>query len=209
MKRRSLVTQNDTLWFISYSDLITAILAVLVLIMSFSKIDIEKVDHANRLLNNDDLITLSQLKKEYENLILLNNLSALVKVKLDDKGLTIDTASTVQFASNSDVLDSKGVALLDPVMRKLIIDSIKREITIVGHTDDTGSNNRNWQLSSRRAYSVLNYLMEHGLHSEHAKIIAYGPNKPLISVHGISNIKLKSKTRALNRRVSIIIGRSF
>jgi outer membrane protein OmpA-like peptidoglycan-associated protein len=209
MRRRASIRQDETLWFVSYSDLITAILAVLVLMMSFSKIDIEKVDHANRLMKDDKLVTLVSLKTEYEQIILEKNLADMVSVALDKEGLTINAASTVQFKSNSATLDAKGIELLKPVMEKLVEDSQKREITIIGHTDDTGSRERNWDLSSQRAYSILEYLMKVGLVSEHAKLVAYGPNKPLHSINTLTNSDQIDAARAENRRVSIIIGKSF
>lgn len=208
MKKRRVIGQNETLWFVSYSDLITAILAVLVLMMSFSKIDIEKVDHANRLMKDDKLVTLSALKVEYEKLIISQNLQKLVSINLNEDGLSINTSSTVQFAINSAKLDKDGIKLLEPIMNKLIEDGKFREISIVGHTDDVGSNIRNWKLSSQRAYSVLLYLINKGLDSKYTKIVAHSSNKPLDNPNKYNTPNERKIARSKNRRVTIVIGSS-
>ena len=207
MSRVRKQSQDEMLWFISYSDLITAILAVLVMVMSFSKIDIEKFDHANRLMKDDNLVTLPTLEKEYKEILKINSLEELVSILRDDKGLIINMSSTVQFKVGSAELDKKGIALLKPLTDKIIQDSRYRQIKIIGHTDDSGKIESNWELSSKRAYSVLMHLMEHGLEQSHAEIVAYAFNHPLINTENLSEDALKA-ARSKNRRVTIIIGKS-
>jgi len=205
LKRRKVSAGDENLWLISYSDLITSILAVLVLIMSFSKIDIEKIDHANRLMKDDSLITLSELKKEYKEILKKNNLKKIVNIFLDEEGLHINMSATVQFDTNSAKLDKKGIDILQPVFQKIIKDSKQREIVIAGHTDDTGTPQRNWELSSERADAVMLYLMKKGLNYQHSKIVAYGSNQP----YKIDQNITKLEQQKLDRRVSILIGRSY
>ena len=206
-KRKIRSDGSEMLWFISFSDLITAILAVLVMAMSFSKLDIEKFDHANRLMKDDALVTLPILEKEYDKLIKEHKLEDLVKILRDNRGLVINTSSTVQFKSGSSVLDEKGIKTLEPLLNKIVNDSQGRVIKIIGHTDDSGSLENNWELSSKRAYSVLIYLIHKGLKQEHTEVIAHAFNNPLVKVKGLSGEAL-SKARNQNRRVTIIIGRS-
>ena len=209
MKRnKKVISTDENLWLISYSDLITSILAVLVLIMSFSKIDIEKIDHANRLMKDDSLVTLATLQNQYKKIIEKKNLQKFVNIFLDDEGLMINMSSTVQFDVNSAKIDIKKIQLLKPILNKIIQDSQKREIIIVGHTDDTGTAVRNWELSSQRANAVLLYMMKMGLKSQHVHIVAYASNKPFTKVNGKTK-KEKEQERAKNRRVTILIGRSY
>ena len=206
-KSKKFQVNDQNLWLISYSDLITSILAVLVLVMSFSKIDIEKVDHANRLMKDESMVTLATLQKEYAKIIQKHNLAQFVSIFLDEEGLQINMSSTVQFDVNSAELDPKGIALLDAVFEKIIQDSAYREIIITGHTDSTGALKRNWELSSQRANAVLLYLIEKGLHHEHAHIVAYAANKP--SKVAKDEVLEHEERLAKNRRVSILIGRSY
>jgi len=206
--RRSRSGAGETLWFVSYSDLITAILAVLVLVMSFSKIDIEKIDHANRLMKDDNLVTLSELKQQYEEIIEKSELTSLVNVVLNDEGLEVNMLSSVQFESGSSTLDEEGIKILNPLMKKIVDTSRRREIIIIGHTDATGSAKRNWELSSERANSVMLYLMKKGLKDNHAHLIAYASNKPVEKVDENATTLVKNEVRSKNRRVTILIGRS-
>lgn len=208
MKIRRNRSSDETLWFISYSDLITAILAVLILLMSFSKVDIEKVDHANRLMKDEKMVTLSMLKSQYEQLIQERSLDKKVNLVLDDEGLLVNMSSSVQFKSDSAVLNRSGIEELQPIMDKIVEDSKLRQISIIGHTDDTGTVQRNWELSSQRAFSVLMYLVDHGLSHQHAHIIAHASNHPLIPLENLSKEQLDN-ARAMNRRVTIVIGRSY
>lgn len=207
-KSRKSEVNDQNLWLISYSDLITSILAVLVLVMSFSKIDIEKVDHANRLMRDESMVTLASLQKEYAEIIEKHQLAEFVSIFLDEEGLQINMSSTVQFDINSAELDPKGIALLDAVFKKIIEDSTYREIIITGHTDTTGALKRNWELSSQRANAVLLYLIEKGLHHEHAHIVAYAANKPA-TISTDEQIISDEQRFAKDRRVSILIGRSY
>jgi len=196
------------IWFISYSDLITAILAVLVMVMSFSKIDIEKFDHANRLMKDDKLVTLSVLEKEYKQLLKRYKLDKLVSIIRNDEGLIIDMPSTVQFKVGSAELNHNGMKLLQPLIEKLTKDAEYRQIKIIGHTDDSGDVKKNWELSSKRAYSVLVYLVDHGLDQSHAEVVAYAFNRPLVMTNGLKG-KALQEARAKNRRVTIVIGKSI
>ena len=49
-KRRFSSNKNQDLWITSYADLISAIFAVMVLFVSFSKIDLEKFDMVQKLM---------------------------------------------------------------------------------------------------------------------------------------------------------------
>jgi chemotaxis protein MotB len=202
MKRKIEISQDEGLWLISYSDLISSILAVLVLVTSFSKIDIDKVDHANRLLKDKSLMTLDEIKKNINQIIKENNLTKYVHTTLNPDGLYIEMSSTLQFKTNSAKLDEEGVKRLEPVLKKIIKLSKKREIIISGHTDDTGDPKHNWELSAKRANSVMFYLMDKGLDYKHTHIVAFASNRPYKTD---KNLSLETK-RALNRRVSIIIG---
>jgi flagellar motor protein MotB len=208
MKKKSKrsISSDENLWLISYSDLITSILAVLVLVMSFSKIDIEKIDHANRLMKDDSMVTLATLTQQYEQLIEKKNLQKYVNVLLDEDGLRVNMASTVQFGVNSAVINQEKIQILKDIFDKIVKDSKQREIIIIGHTDNTGAPQRNWELSSQRANAVMLYLMKKGLDYKHAHIVAYASNKPW-EPKKEQSVSLKEK-RAYDRRVTILIGRS-
>lgn len=76
-------------------------------------------------------------------------------------------------------------------------------ITIAGHTDDRGSTQLNWELSTSRAQAVVNYLFEVNpkLESEYGDYFSaagYGENRPLAPNDTVEN-------RTINRRIEVAI----
>lgn len=71
-------------------------------------------------------------------------------------------------------------------------------IDVMGHTDSTGSDSYNLDLSRRRAESVANYLISRGVSLARTETIGYGEQYPLAD-------NTTESGRALNRRVEIKI----
>ena len=71
-------------------------------------------------------------------------------------------------------------------------------MTIIGHTDNTGSAEHNNQLSKRRADSVAQVLINSGVSSRRITTIGRGEDQPVAS-------NLSPEGRAQNRRVEVII----
>lgn len=69
-------------------------------------------------------------------------------------------------------------------------------ITLEGHTDITGSDDKNIILSKSRANAVKNYLSDHGVEHSRIKILGYGSGRPVAEN---STVEGRSK----NRRVEI------
>ena len=74
----------------------------------------------------------------------------------------------------------------------------KTQLTIVGHTDSTGSAQHNQQLSERRAQAVHGYFSQKGVISQRLESYGRGKNEPRAS-------NATAEGRALNRRVEIFI----
>lgn len=53
-------------------------------------------------------------------------------------------------------------------------------IELSAHTDRVGNAESNKQLSEKRAQSVVNYLIQHGIDQERLKAVGYGKDKPVI-----------------------------
>jgi outer membrane protein OmpA-like peptidoglycan-associated protein len=52
-------------------------------------------------------------------------------------------------------------------------------VEVQGHTDDTGGTERNMDLSEKRARSVVDYLVEHGIAKDRLQWTGYGENRPV------------------------------
>ena len=71
-------------------------------------------------------------------------------------------------------------------------------VTVVGHTDNTGTAQYNQGLSERRAQSVTSILVQNGVSPARLRAFGAGENQPLAS-------NLTPEGRAQNRRVDITI----
>lgn len=104
-----------------------------------------------------------------------------------------------------DVLFSTDSATLRPDLTRdirAVAGSLLRypnsQIEVIGHTDDTGSNAYNQDLSQRRAVSVANILRDQGVPNGRLTAYGRGEDAPIAS-------NATATGRAQNRRVEIII----
>lgn len=71
-------------------------------------------------------------------------------------------------------------------------------ILLAGHTDSTGREDYNMQLSRSRAQSVADYLVSRGVDSGRFTVEGFGPSEPVASNDTLAG-------RAKNRRVEVAI----
>lgn len=69
---------------------------------------------------------------------------------------------------------------------------------IIGHTDSTGNDEYNMDLSKRRAQSVADYLVSTGIDPDKLRVVGRGENDPIASNNS-------EEGRAQNRRVDIVV----
>ncbi|OCL81781.1 MULTISPECIES: OmpA/MotB family protein [Arcobacteraceae] len=212
-KRRFSSNKNQDLWITSYADLISAIFAVMILFVSFSKIDIEKYDMVQRLMIEkkkqefDEFKTLAQIEKTINEITEEHKLEKYINIKMDNKGLIISFDSAAQFKSASYTLIKDKILLMRPILSEIVLQSQYRYIDIEGHTDNVpGTKVSNWELSALRALAIQKYLQKLGLNNKNVRLIANAENKPLENYKSTINSSIDKKARELNRRVSIIIG---
>jgi OOP family OmpA-OmpF porin len=113
------------------------------------------------------------------------------KVQADLKQQLAD--KTIEFDLNSDKITPAGAAILDQVVP--ILDAKPdANIEITGHTDITGSEKLNQDLSQRRAASVKRYLIGKGISASRLNPVGYGSSHP-VADNGTE------EGRARNRRI--------
>ena len=99
----------------------------------------------------------------------------------------------VTFEFNSYNLDRENLSELDSLSQYLIQNN-ELKLEIYGHTDDTGSEKHNLELSKKRAKSVCDYLVEQGVLSTRISYFGFGCEMPKVP-----NTTEANKT--INRRV--------
>jgi outer membrane protein OmpA-like peptidoglycan-associated protein len=111
------------------------------------------------------------------------------------------TLAGVNFNTNDATLLPTAYPVLDNILLSLL-KSKDYSLTIIGHTDSTGSFENNLTLSLNRAESVKAYFTINSIDANIISIEGSGPSKP-IAPNNTEN------GRAINRRVEIIIQRQY
>lgn len=101
------------------------------------------------------------------------------------------------FSSGSDQISPRFAQILDRLATSLNQNS-NTDITIVGHTDSTGTDAVNLPLSRHRARSVGNYLVNRGVSPNRIVVEGRGSREPIAS-------NATFEGRAQNRRVEIFV----
>jgi len=126
--------------------------------------------------------------------------AAAVAVKDDSRGTVITVPAGVLFASGKSDLLGTASTRLEQVAEALKNEP-DRKISIVGHTDSQGSDQSNMELSQRRAATVQNFFIAHGIPADKVTATGAGESQPVADNN-------TAEGRANNRRVEIIIDRS-
>lgn len=201
---------DDNVWLIGYADLVTAILAVLIMFMSFTQIDVPKYDELQRLVTRDTPVEpLSRVEAEIREAAENAGASDSVATHIDAQGLTIAFDTAALFEVGSAQLNTQALRPLDEVFNVIAAVGNVRWVDIQGHTDDVqfvdaDGWNRNWQLSAERALSLQRHLWRKGLPEQTTRILALADTAPVQPVTGLMGEQL-NVARAANRRVSLLV----
>jgi outer membrane protein OmpA-like peptidoglycan-associated protein len=114
-----------------------------------------------------------------------------------DNRLKLDIPSDISFDTNRSDIKSNFRPILDRFARSLL-DNPATHVTVIGHTDSTGSAAYNQQLSLSRAASTRDYLVAHGVPAGRITIEGRGEREPVAGNDTEAG-------RARNRRVEIYV----
>lgn len=206
-------------WLLTFNDLMTQLMVFFVLLFALSTMDIQRFMHFRGALqsamgvlkeghnSSEGLISDHQsyvsdppqeTAGQYQALYDTQGLEA----EYTAKGLRLTLNDELLFASGSAQLTEEGLKLLGKV--SAVIKPLNRDIRVEGHTDDqpiaTKRYPSNWELSTARAVSVIDYFItKGGIAAETLSAAGYGNAKPKFPNDS-------KRHRAMNRRVEIILG---
>jgi outer membrane protein OmpA-like peptidoglycan-associated protein len=118
-----------------------------------------------------------------------------LKASQSERGYVLTLPVAMVFGARSE-LTPEGKQRLAEVAQAVKDDP--RSLTIVGHTDATGSRQANKRLSEQRAKAVGDFLVAEGIAETRIKTLGMGSEQPIAD-------NRKPEGRALNRRVEIIL----
>lgn len=132
-------------------------------------------------------------------------LAAIEAAKVEDatdvnglQAIKVTFDSGILFATNSSTLSSEAKASLSKFAQSISGDMTDTNITIYGHTDNTGSASVNERISLQRAQSVASYLESRGIKASRIHSEGKSFNDPVADND-------TAEGRAKNRRVEVYV----
>lgn len=221
-KHRHNGEDNPDRWLLTYSDLITLLLGLFVILYAMSKIDAGRYSEVVTALNgvfgapqgiltgNPSLLTnpsnalqsdKQRVAQEIRSALGLDQRNLPVSITENERGITVHIMEELLFASGSADLKQASLVMLDTLAA--VLRTLPNDLRVEGHTDDVPINTAqfpsNWHLSVARALNVAYYLIQrHNLVQERVSVVGYSEFQPLAPNDSPAN-------RAKNRRVDIVI----
>ena len=117
--------------------------------------------------------------------------------ELTDEGWAFGLSGKVLFGSDVESLNAPSTEIVQRIGKALLGVGIER-VRVDGHTDASGKETYNQQLSLRRAKSVTHVMAGVGMKEENVQLRGLGSSEPVAS-----NATAAGRTE--NRRVSIVV----
>jgi outer membrane protein OmpA-like peptidoglycan-associated protein len=137
-------------------------------------------------------------KKDLEKALAPEREAGAIQIeKLPQNALRVTMTDQTAFTVDSAEIKQRFYSTMDKISTVLIRYG-KTELTIVGHTDSTGTTQHNQALSERRAQAVETYFTQKGVVSQRLESHGLGESAPRAS-------NATAAGRQLNRRVEIVI----
>lgn len=190
-------------WMISYADLVTLLLALFIVMYAASDRERAKIiadSFSSRATGGNGVLPGGETVKDQVKILDNPILNEKTKIKQTERGLIVSLAEAGFFAPGDAAISSEAETIITA-----LADSVKNDsmpVRVEGHTDSTPISNAkfssNWELSTARAASVLQKLVEKGIAPERLSAAGYGGFQPVAD-------NATPEGRAQNRRVDVVI----
>jgi chemotaxis protein MotB len=210
---------NEDRWLLTYSDLITLLLGLFVILYTISKVDAGKYAEITTALSGvfgsprgiltGNPVAVDQpgysereeIARDLEQALNPDGQQIPISVTQNERGVTVHIMEELLFASGNADIKQASLPALDTLAG--VIKKLRNDLRVEGHTDNvpisTAQFPSNWHLSVSRALNVAYYLIEkHGLKQDRVSVVGYSEYHPLVP-----NDSPASRSR--NRRVDIVI----
>lgn len=222
-RKEGLPRVGSPYWMTTYGDMITLLLAFFIALFAFSVIDAERFQVALLSIRGslgffvgepsvlegspnvfeEQLLADAQLrgvKQKAEQFLEAQNLSSKVEVVLDERGLILRFQEAVLFdLGKADLKPEAEIALAATAE---FLGQIPNQVRVEGHTCNlpisTSLFPSNWELSTARATTVIQYFVSLGVPGDRLSAVGYGKYRPVAPNTSEAN-------RRQNRRVDILI----
>lgn len=209
------VHEEDLEWLLTYSDMITLLLAFFAVLIAVSHVDINLWEQMKQGLRSEvskqeNVRTpLAEVKKDLDERLASEREADLVDITLGRDGIKLFFNSSSFYNSGEAELLPTGQHIIDIVTEAMSeLGYYQFRIDVEGHTDNvpisTARYPSNWELSVARASEIVKYFIEEGIEGDRLKASGYADTQPVVP-HVDEDGNDITANRALNRRIVIRI----
>ena len=203
-------------WVMTYMDLITLLLTLFILLLSYSGKGTGEYEQATRamaeasrgvLKGSDSPVVLPApvspldiMGEDLQQQFAEAGLGTGVEIARKEGSLDVQLSEKVLFPSGEAHFNPRAMVALRPLFD--VLKGTDFLVAVEGHTDNipirTERFPSNWELSSARAISVVRHLIEEGVEASRLKAVGFADTRPLAD-------NTSEEGRAKNRRVTLVI----
>ena len=205
--------EQEGIWLISYSDMMTLLLTFFVTLLSIAKVQKHRFEMISAALSQkkteNDLL---KLERRVDQWAREARMEERVATDLGPEGLRVQFMNALLFESGKANLTPDGQAVVDKFLFMLASVDPSYRITVEGYSDDVPISNAifhsNWELSSQRAIEVVKRFLGFGIAKDRLSIQGFAdtrPVRPLKMPQGLAPQAQLDFVRSLNRRVVIVV----
>jgi len=207
--------EEDQEWLLTYSDMITLLLAFFAMLIAVSQTDIALWEQMKQGMRSDVAgkekveTPLAEIKLDLDSLLAEERDQGLVGVVLDKDGIKLSFNSSSLYNSGDAILLPSGERIINKVTQALnLLNYYQFRVDVEGHTDNVPiSTTRfpsNWELSVARASEVVKFFIREGIDGDRLKASGYADTKPVLP-HVDEFGRDIVENRSANRRILIRI----
>jgi chemotaxis protein MotB len=213
MKKRRQDSEGEFLWLVSLSDLMILLFVFFVVLFSFSvtKLDAKDLNDIQEKMTGEKSSatqTLDSIQAKLLKWVVAKNLLDSIEVKQKEDALILEIKEQLLFSSGSFEIRPESLELVELIGIAMEKIPSPFRIGVEGHTDDADLRSKtvtdNWELSARRAHSVLTSLQLKPELLSRAVILGYGAMRP-VAPNRDKNGDAIPDNQSRNRRVTIRI----
>ena len=203
---------EEEAWLLTYADMLTLLMAFMVMLINFTKYDIPAMQEAVNAIKNEvgggkDKSPLQIIKNEIQDIIYEMQADEVIHLANDDKGIVIELASSAFYRPGSAEFRPEAIQVLTELTKKIASPGMANyTIEIEGHTDDdpisTPVYPSNWELSAGRATRVVRFLSDQGIKPQRLKAAGFSDSQPKAPNRTADGAPIR-ENQAANRRVNI------
>ncbi|MBY0369289.1 flagellar motor protein MotB [bacterium] len=203
---------GESIWLLSYADLMSLMFGFFVILTSFSTPDTTKLEKLKKETAKSFDVKYEDpyqdLRARLENILVDYKLDKEVELTNGPEGIAIVSRGTLFFDVGKAELQKTAEKLLAQMGSVLAREGKGFRISVEGHTDDTpistGYFASNWELSSTRASTVVRLFEHQGIAHQNLRPIGLADTEPLQPNRDLAGIAVPSH-QAQNRRIVIRI----